>query len=171
VLVADAAGAPYAPEVLEHEGDGRKQLTADQRAAKEARRKALRKTWADRYAPHWGTPQRQCDPFEHRDLQKAVETLCVDYSCDADVGCAAIRQHGERAKACAHARAEINRRCYGGGNKGHRGAQRDATRAANKCRNKFREVIDHGYGHMGPRCEGPGFELEWDLDDTPGAGG
>jgi hypothetical protein len=100
-------------------------------------------------------PPGICSWARHNALQRLVDQACgkpglfprMTRSCDNRHGCGVLRKNGIRNIRCAQARAAINQQCYGGGNRVHRQAQREAARAANNCRVVFR----------GRRCGGTQF--------------
>ncbi|MDF0673065.1 MAG: peptidoglycan-binding protein [Nitrospira sp.] len=128
---------------------------------RKAARAAKRRAWEERRKPGTGTEESMCPPQRHLKLQDRVNKICknIPHSCDDVIGCKELRDRGRTAVSCAAARAAINQECYGGGNPGHREAQHSARRAANKCRDKYRERVQAG------RCEGP---VDFFFESLPG---
>jgi hypothetical protein len=134
---------------------------------RKAARAAKRRAWEERRKPGTGTKESTCSPQRHLQLQDRVNKICknIPHSCDDVIGCKELRDRGRTAVSCAAARAAINQECYGGGNPGHLEAQLSARRAANKCRDKYRERVGAG------RCEGPVdffFEISPGLQELDG---
>jgi RHS repeat-associated protein len=78
----------------------------------------------------------KCDPAEHGFLQFAVDQACkVQRACAPGMSPKQLEDFLNQNMQCYYARKEINERCYGGGNKGHEQAQKDALNAAKRCLN------------------------------------
>lgn len=75
-----------------------------------------------------------CDPVEHGILQYSVNSLCKrPRKCVPGMSPAQLEDFFQRNVQCQFARKEINDRCYGGGDAGHRQAAEEARKAARKC--------------------------------------
>jgi RHS repeat-associated protein len=76
-----------------------------------------------------------CTPAEHALLQSSVNQNCKGESrkCTAQQDLQTLQANLAKNVACALARDEINNRCYGGGDAGHRNAANEARGAAANC--------------------------------------
>ena len=114
-------------------------------AACEAYCKALGKV-LDRVVEQWYSTQwcraykcvcrdTKCTDAEKTVLQAAVTAACKSEprACNASQDLATLRTNFAKNIACAEAREAINRRCFHGGDDGHRQAAQDARKAAAKC--------------------------------------
>lgn len=76
-----------------------------------------------------------CSPHEHSCLQSAVNAACKrPRACRPGQSQLVLRQNLNKNIACSEARDAINKKCYRGGDPGHRQAADDARRAAQNCR-------------------------------------
>ena len=87
-------------------------------------------------------PGQTCPNWERIRLQQIVNRMCKgpaqrQSACREGMSCSQLSLHAKRAMQCAQARALINRKCFGGGNAGHRQAQAEALANVAGCRKHF----------------------------------
>jgi len=76
-----------------------------------------------------------CTPAVQATLQAAVDAACQvgKRACKGDDSCEELATKFALNTACAVARAAINKQCFKGGDRTHKGAEQDATNAATNC--------------------------------------
>jgi hypothetical protein len=87
------------------------------------------------------TPPGNCSQGIHDAMQRLVKAWCDHPSgraCTPADSCHRLQQKVRRNQLCAQYRRTINETCYGGGNSGHRTAEREARRAQATCMALFR---------------------------------
>jgi type VI secretion system secreted protein VgrG len=82
-----------------------------------------------------------CTEEEHRRLQDEVNERCKDVkrACEKGMRCEETKSKMRRNEKCAQARERINKKCFKGGDAGHRRAAQEARRAQENCRQLIRE--------------------------------
>lgn len=94
------------------------------------------------------SPPGDCKWRYHNSLLRRVRQVCdPQSSCTKPTerkGCGILSKFGKRNVQCTGVRNRINRECFRGGNSGHWQAERDARRAANKCRRLYRRRMCQG---------------------------
>lgn len=81
-------------------------------------------------------PPGDCLQGVHEKMQRLVKAWCDHFggrTCEPHDSCARIKQKMRRNQLCYQHRTAINTKCYRGGNKGHRDAARDASKAQRNC--------------------------------------
>ena len=82
-----------------------------------------------------------CSPSEHDLLQNQAEAACKGqkFRCTGETSCDNLLINRAQANACAKAQEVVNRRCFSGGNSGHRTKALLARIAAKKCNSFFQK--------------------------------
>ncbi len=90
------------------------------------------------------TPPGNCTAAQHRKLQNDVNRYCktAPASCNREMSCADIDRNWRRAERCANARQRINKKCYAGGDAGHKTAEAMYRRAASLCRKIYKKKCE-----------------------------
>jgi hypothetical protein len=85
-------------------------------------------------------PPGRCTLERRNQLQDRVRQFCDAGACGKDVTtCRQIAAGARLSQSCIAARRQINDECYGGGDRAHKGAVRDAIAALNNCRDLWRQ--------------------------------
>ena len=86
-----------------------------------------------------------CTPAQHAALSNKVGDACKNqmkpFSCKKlpHSSCQEFLRRAPLALACARARREINQQCFKGGDPAHKAEQFNASRAATRCRERYRD--------------------------------